>query len=43
MLTRNAHLVRERIYPLGSLFVGIVFTFGCIGLLGYGMLALLGH
>jgi hypothetical protein len=43
MLTRNGYLVPERIYPLASLCVGIVFTFGCIGLLGYGMLALMGY
>jgi hypothetical protein len=43
MLTRNAYLVQERIYPLVQLAVGIVFTFGCIGLLGYGMLALVGY
>ena len=43
MDTRNAYLIRERIYPLGQLFVGLVFTSGCIGLLGYGLLALMGH
>jgi predicted RND superfamily exporter protein len=43
MLARNAYLVQERIYPLVQLAVGIVFTFGCIGLLGYGMLALVGY
>ena len=43
MLTRSAYLVQERIYPLVQLFVGLVFTFGCIGLLGYGLLALMGH
>ena len=43
MLTRNAHLVQERIYPLVQLFVGLVFTFGCIGLLGYGLLAIMGN
>ena len=43
MLTRNGYLAPERIYPLASLSVGIVFTFGCIGLLGYGMLAIMGY
>ena len=43
MLTRNGYLDPERIYPLATLSVGIVFTFGCIGLLGYGMLALMGY
>ena len=43
MLTRNGYLDPERIYPLASLSVGIVFAFGCIGLLGYGMLALMGY
>ena len=42
MLARNEYLVRERVYPLVQLSVGVVFTFGCIGLLGYGMLALIG-
>jgi hypothetical protein len=43
MLTKSAYLVRERIYPLALLFVGLVFTFGWIGLLGYGLLVLLGY
>ena len=43
MLTRNAYLVQERIYPLVQLSVAIVFTFGCIGLLGYGVLAIMGY
>ena len=43
MLTRNAYLVQQQIYPLVRLSAGIAFTFGCIGLLGYGMLALLGY
>jgi hypothetical protein len=43
MLTRNAYLVGERIYPLASLFVGVAFTFGSIGLLGYGLLILIGY
>jgi hypothetical protein len=43
MPTKNVYLVQERIYPLVQLFVGLVFTFGCIGLLGYGMLALMGY
>ena len=43
MATRNAYLVQERIYPLVQLSVGVVFTFGCIGLLGYGLLALIGY
>jgi hypothetical protein len=43
MLTKNAYLVQERIYPLASLCVGILFTFGCIGLLGYGLLAIMGY
>ena len=33
MATKNAYLVQERIYPLVQLSVGVVFTFGCIGLL----------
>ena len=43
MPTKNVYLVQERIYPLVQLFVGLVFTFGCIGLLGYGALALMGY
>jgi hypothetical protein len=43
MPVKNAHLVQERIYPLVQLSVGVAFTFGCIGLLGYGMLALMGY
>ena len=43
MLTRNAYLVQARIYPLVQLCVGVVLTFGCIGLLGYGILALMGY
>jgi hypothetical protein len=43
MAVKNAYLVQQRIYPLVLLSVGIVFTFGCIGLLGYGMLALMGY
>jgi hypothetical protein len=43
MLTRNADLVGERIYPLALLVVGVVFTFGWIGLLGYGLLFLIGY
>ena len=43
MLTKNAYLVQERIYPLAQLSAGIVFTFGCIGLLGYSILALMGY
>ena len=43
MLTRNAYLVQQQVYPLVQLSAGIVFTFGCIGLLAYGMLALMGY
>jgi hypothetical protein len=43
MPIKNAYLVQERIYPLTSLSVGIVFTFGCIGLLGYGLLVIMGY
>ena len=43
MPTKNAHLVQERIYPLVQLSVGVAFTFGFIGLLGYGILALMGY
>jgi hypothetical protein len=43
MIIRNAYLVPQRIYPLVQLSVGIVFTFGCICLLGYGILAFMGY
>ena len=43
MPTGNAYLSRERILPLASLFVALVFTFGWIGLLGYGLLVLIGY
>jgi hypothetical protein len=43
MLTKNASIIGERIYPLALLFVGLVFTCGWIGLLGYGLLALIGY
>ncbi|HWS07695.1 MAG TPA: hypothetical protein VN362_07665 [Xanthobacteraceae bacterium] len=43
MVTRNAYPVRERIYPLALLFVGMTATLGGIGLLGYGLLALMGY
>ena len=43
MPTKNAYLVQERIYPLTSLCVGIVITFGCIGILGYGVLVIMGY
>jgi len=43
MAAKNAYLVQERLYPLLQLSSGIVFTFCCIGLLGYGMLALMGY
>ena len=43
MFTRNAYLAPQRIYPLVQLSAGIAFTFGCIGLLAYGMLALMGY
>jgi hypothetical protein len=43
MLTRTAYLVKERVYPLALLFVGLVFTVGWIGFLGYGLLALMGY
>jgi len=43
MLTRSASLARERIYPLALLFVGLVFVVGWIGLLGYGLLAVMGY
>jgi hypothetical protein len=43
MLTRNAYLVQQQIYPLVQLSAGIAFTFGCISLLAYGMLALMGY
>jgi hypothetical protein len=42
MLARSAYLVRERIYPLTLLFVGLVLTVGWLYLLGYGLLALMG-
>lgn len=42
-LIRNASLVREQIYPFGLLFVGFVFVVGCIGILGYGLLVLIGY
>jgi hypothetical protein len=43
MVARNAYPVRERIYPLALLFVGMTATLGAIGLLGYGLLALMGY
>ena len=43
MLTRNAYLARERILPLASIFVGLVFALGWIGLLGYGLLVLMSY
>jgi predicted RND superfamily exporter protein len=43
MLTKNAYLVRERILPLASILVGLVFAFGWIGLLGYGLLVVMGY
>ena len=43
MLTRNESLVRERIYPLGLLFVGLVSVVSCIGILGYGLVVLIGY
>jgi hypothetical protein len=42
MLTRDAYLVQQQIYPLVRLSAGIAFTFGCMGLSAYGMLALMG-
>jgi len=38
---RSAYL--HRIYPLASLFAGPVLTVVWIGLLGYGLLALMGY
>lgn len=43
MLARSVYLVRERIYPITMIFVGLVLTVGWIGLLGYGLFALIGH
>jgi hypothetical protein len=43
MITRTAYSLRERVYPLAVLFVGLTATFGGIGLLGYGLLALMGY
>ena len=43
MITRNGYLVQQQIYPLVQLSAGIVFTFGCICLLAYSMLALMGY
>ena len=43
MFTRNAYLVPQRIYPLVQLSAGIAFTFGFIGLVGYGLLAIMGY
>jgi hypothetical protein len=43
MLTKSASIIVERVYPLALLSVGLVFTFGWIGLLGYGFLALIGY
>jgi hypothetical protein len=43
MITRNGYLVQQQIYPLVQLSAGIALTFGCIGLLAYGMLALMGY
>ena len=40
---KNAYLVQQRLYPLVQLSVGVVFTFGFIGLLGYGLLAIMGY
>ena len=43
MLKRNAYLARERILPRTSLIVALMFTFGWIGLLGYGLLLHVGY
>jgi hypothetical protein len=43
MNTKNAYIIGERVYPLALLSVGVVFTFGWIGLLGYGFLVLIGY
>jgi hypothetical protein len=43
MQMRSASLVRERIYPLALLFAGLMVAVGSIGVLGYGLLALMGH
>jgi hypothetical protein len=43
MVTRNTYPVRERVYPLALLFMGLTAAFGGIGLLGYGLLALFGY
>jgi hypothetical protein len=42
MLAKSVSLVREWIYP-SVLLVGLVLTVGWIGLLGYGVLALVGY
>ena len=36
-------MTRESIRPLAFLFVGLTFTTGWIGVLGYGILLLTGH
>jgi len=38
---RSAYL--QRVYPLASLFLGLVFTVAWMALLGYGLLAILGY
>jgi hypothetical protein len=43
MTTKNIYLVRKSVGPLAFLFVGLTLTVGWIGLLGYGLLALIGH
>jgi|HubBroStandDraft_5_1064220.scaffolds.fasta_scaffold342722_2 hypothetical protein len=43
MVTRSAYSVRERVYPLALVFLGMTATVGAIGLLGFGLLALMGY
>jgi hypothetical protein len=42
MLARSLSLVRGWVYP-SVLLVGLVLTVGWVGLLGYGLLALIGY
>ena len=42
MLTRSIHLFREQVAPVALLFAALAVTVGWIGLLGYGILALVG-
>jgi hypothetical protein len=43
MSERISHWLGDRVGPLAYLLLGLVLTVSWIGLLGYGLLALLGY